>query len=260
MPCAWSCSRWTETPCEKIYSENSCTDRVTAFVKTPTYSDSELPFRNWIIANRIRPESGLRRRHFTSRNKRSRKSRSTIYNLHFPTKIRDPRRSILSDQQRYDAPTHSGHRCKPGSLCFPLYFICTNFIEYDGNRTSWIWSFSKYTYFPVSQWVFFLICQTFFAVSSTDRPHHRRLSVPTDNLICKTLAMSTLFPDHGSFVVCWVLRQPFTSLISAVSLPGPVLFYGMNGIDVIGNFPASSIPLALYDKYHCRIPRRTTII
>ena len=43
----------------KIYSENSCTDRVRAFVKTPTHFDSGLPFRKWIIANRIRPKMAL---------------------------------------------------------------------------------------------------------------------------------------------------------------------------------------------------------
>ena len=40
----------------EIYSENSCTDRVRAFVKTPMHSDSRLPFRNLIIAHRIRPK------------------------------------------------------------------------------------------------------------------------------------------------------------------------------------------------------------
>ena len=35
---------------------------------------------------------------------RSRKSRSTIYNLHFPTKIGDPCRSILSDQRSSTMP------------------------------------------------------------------------------------------------------------------------------------------------------------
>ena len=41
---------------KKIYSENSCTDRVRAFVRTLTHSDSGLTFRNCVIANQMRPK------------------------------------------------------------------------------------------------------------------------------------------------------------------------------------------------------------
>ena len=49
---------------------------------------------------------------------RSRKSRSTIYNLHFPTKIGDPCRSILSDQ-RSSISIHKPTMLNPVRLLFP---------------------------------------------------------------------------------------------------------------------------------------------